>query len=72
MSLKGGKRERQCEEVRCAICQVTKQMHSVTVTKGISLTALLLEGHFMLYSLTASQLASHERQSGVFTKGIVP
>lgn len=47
-----------------------KRMHSVTVTKGISLTALL-EGHFILHSLAASQLASHERQSGVLTKGIV-
>lgn len=74
-SLKGGGLETQTvlfEAVPCTIRQVTKRMHSVTVTKGISLTALLLEGHFMLYSLTARQLASHERQSGVFTKVIFP
>lgn len=70
-SLKGGL-ETQTVCYPCTIRQVTKRMHSVTVTKGISLTILLLEGRLMLYSLTARQLASHERQSGVFTKGIVP
>jgi len=43
-------------------------MHSVTVTKGFSLTDLLLEGHFMLYSLAAG----FTLKTDVFTKGWLP